>query len=317
VIRGEPGNTAVEMDPGHSCTRILFQESGDRRFRAAPVPEESMNDPLRDAEDIAAFYALGLERERLATGSGALELARTQALLERYLPPPPAIVADVGGGPGRYALWLAERGYCVHLVDPVPLHVEQALGAARERPGAALAGAEVGDARALPLPTGSADAVLLLGPLYHLQERAERLRALAEARRVCRRGGVICAAAISRFASMLDGFRGGYLEDPIFAAMAARDLEDGRHQNPTGHPAYFTTAYFHRPEELAAECAEAGLAHEATLAVEGPAWLLPDLESRLGDERRRAVLLAGLAAIEAEPGLIGVSAHLLAVARRA
>jgi ubiquinone/menaquinone biosynthesis C-methylase UbiE len=276
-----------------------------------------MSDVSRDAEEVAAYYALGLERDRLATGPGALELARTQALLERYLPPPPAVVADVGGGPGRYAVWLAERGYRVHLVDPVPLHVEQARIAARGRSGAPLASAEVGDARALRLPDANADAVLLLGPLYHLAERAERLQALSEARRVCRHGGVIIAAAISRFASTLDGLRGGYLEDPTFADMAAGDRRDGLHRNPIGDPAYFTTAYFHRPEELAAEFAAAGLAHEATLAVEGPGWLLPDLDARLADERRRGVLLAALAALEVEPTLLGVSAHLLAVARRA
>ncbi|MBN9519433.1 class I SAM-dependent methyltransferase [bacterium] len=252
-----------------------------------------------------------MERDRLTTGPGALEFARTCAVLERFLPPPPARVADIGGGPGRYAAWLTERGYRVHLIDPVPLHVEQARAA-----GADLTAA-VGDARALQLPDASADAVLLLGPLYHLPDRADRLRALAEARRVCRPDGVVAAAAISRFASTLDGLRGGYLDDPAFAAAAAHDLATGRHDNPTGDPAYFTTAYFHRPEELAAEFAAAGLAHEATVAVEGPGWLLADLDARLADPTRRAVLLAALAAIEAEPALLGASAHLLAVGRRA
>ena len=270
-----------------------------------------------DAQALATYYALGLERDRLASGAGALELARTQAVLERVLPAPPAIVADVGGGPGRYAILLAERGHRVHLVDPVPLHIEQARAAALERPGVTLAGADVGDARSLSLPDASVDAVLLLGPLYHLTERADRVRALAEARRVCRAGGVVVAAAISRFASTLDGLRGGYLEDPAFADVAAGDRRDGRHRNPTGDPAYFTTAYFHGPEELAIECAEAGLVHEATLAVEGPAWLLPDLDARLADDRRRAVLLGALAELEREPSLIGASAHLLAVMRRA
>lgn len=275
-----------------------------------------MSDPSRDAEEIAAFYVRGLERDRLSGGPGALELARTQTLLERYLPPSPAVVVDVGGGPGRYALWLTERGYRVHLIDPVPLHVEQARIAARGRPGASLASAEVGDARALHLPDASADAVLLLGPLYHLPERSERLQALREARRVCQQRGIIIAAAISRFASTLDGLRGGFLEDPAFAELAAGDRRDGQHRNPTRDPTYFTTAYFHRPEELAAECEAAGLVHEATLAVEGPGWLLPELDARLADERRRAVLLAALAALEAEPTLLGVSAHLLVVARR-
>src|SRR5262249_4633048 len=117
-----------------------------------------MSDVARDADEVAAYYAQGLERDRLDTGAGALALARTQLLLERYLPAPPAVVADVGGGPGRYAVWLAERGYRVHLVDPVPLHVEQARAAARGRPGATLASAEVGDARALQLAEASVNA---------------------------------------------------------------------------------------------------------------------------------------------------------------
>jgi ubiquinone/menaquinone biosynthesis C-methylase UbiE len=275
-----------------------------------------MSNVSRDQEEIAAHYALGVERDRLASGLGALEFARTQLVLERYLPAAPAVVADIGGGPGRYAVWLAERGYRVHLVDPQALHIEQARSAASVRPGVTLASVEVGDARALRLPDASADAVLLFGPLYHLPERTDRLQALTEARRVCRRDGVVIAAAISRFASTLDGLRAGYLEDPAFAAIAAGDLRDGRHRNPTDNPAYFTTAYFHRPEDLAAECSAAGLAHEATLAVEGAAWLLPDLDTRLADEKRRAVLLAALALLEAEPALLGVSAHLLTVARR-
>ena len=267
------------------------------------------------SDDIADFYARGLERDRLASGGGALELARTQRLLERFLPKPAAAIADVGGGPGRYAVWLARKGYRVHLIDAAPLHVEQARTAAAEA-NVGLASAKVGDARSLALPDESVDAVLLLGPLYHLGERADRVTAFAEARRVCRPGGVVIAAAISRFASMLDGLRGGYLEDPVFAAVAEDDLVTGRHRNPTGNPAYFTTAYFHRPEELAAECNDAGLLHEATYGVEGAAWLLSDLDARLADARRWSVLLDALARLEAEPALLGVSAHLLAVARR-
>ena len=268
-----------------------------------------------DAAQVAKFYAMGVERDRLISGPGVLELARTQILLERYLQPPPSVIVDVGGGPGRYAVWLAELGHDVHLVDPVPLHIEQARTAARER-RVTLASAEVGDARVLRLPDESADAVLVMGPLYHLPERDDRVKALAEARRVCREGGVVIVAAISRFASMLDGLLNEYLEDPVFAKIAAADLRDGTHRNPTGDPAYFTTAYFHRPEELAVELAAAGLAHEATLAVEGPGWLLSDVEARLSDDRRRSVLMAALASLEAEPALIGASAHLLAVARR-
>ena len=57
-----------------------------------------------EMHEIAAFYARGLERDRLSAGQGALELLRTQQLLKRYLPAAPAVLADIGGGPGRYAL---------------------------------------------------------------------------------------------------------------------------------------------------------------------------------------------------------------------
>jgi ubiquinone/menaquinone biosynthesis C-methylase UbiE len=274
-----------------------------------------MGHTSRDTEDVAAFYARGLERERLTSGAGALELLRTQILLQRYLPPAPTVVADVGGGPGRYALWLATLGYRVHLIDPVPLHIEQAREAAGRLPRTKLASADVGDARSLPFSDASVDAVLLLGPLYHLTQRSDRVQALAEACRVCRPGGVVLAAAISRFASTLDGLRGGYLDDPIFAGIASADRRDGQHRNPTDNPEYFTTAYFHHPDELAAECTAAGLVHQATLAIEGPAWLYPDLDRRLAEQHRREVLLETLVEIEAEPALLGVSAHLLAVAR--
>ncbi len=111
---------------------------------------------MSDADDIQRFYQAGLEGGRLLEGSGVIELARTQDVLERYLPAPPARVLDVGGGTGVYARGLAGRGYEVHLVDPVPRHVEEA----RVHPGPVLAGARVGDARRLE----HADASAALSP---------------------------------------------------------------------------------------------------------------------------------------------------------
>src|SRR5215212_5220861 len=134
-------------------------------------------------ENILAHYSEGIEQDRLFGGRSQLERVRTQGLLTRHLPPAPAVVLDVGGGPGVYARWLTERGYEVHLVDPVPLHVEQAQGA-DPKP----ASATIGDARKLDWPNARVDAVLLLGPLYHLTERDDRLQALREAHRVLRPG---------------------------------------------------------------------------------------------------------------------------------
>ena len=274
---------------------------------------------MRDHEqldrEIATHYASVPERERLA-GPGSLERVRTWELLGRYLPAPPAVVTDVGGGAGVYALPLAARGYEVHLVDPAGLHVEQARHASGEQPPAPLASATVGDARRLDRPDASVDAALLLGPLYHLTERGDRVAALAEARRVLRPGGVLAAAAISRFASTYDGLLRGFLDEPGFEEIVERDVREGQHRNPTGQPHWFTTAFFHLPDEFAEEVADAGLRPHAVLAVEGPGWVLPDVAERLTDPARRQRLLTAIRRVEAEPSLLGASAHLLAIAQR-
>ncbi len=214
-----------------------------------------------------------------------------------------------------YAAWLVERGYSVHLVNAVPRHVEQAR-AALSRFDAGRWSAEVGDARALEAEAESADALLLCGPLYHLTDAGDRALALAEAFRVLRPGGVLFAAAISRFASALDGIARGLLADPLFRDIVGADLESGQHRNPTDNPSYFATAYFHRPEELDAEVAGAGFGVLELSGLEGPTWLLPDIGKRWSDPAERARLSELLERLGHEPTLVGASAHLLAVARR-
>jgi ubiquinone/menaquinone biosynthesis C-methylase UbiE len=174
----------------------------------------------------------------------------------------------------------------------------------------------VGDARQLLWADNSADAVLLLGPLYHLTSRDDRLQALREAYRVVRPGGVVAAAAISRFASTYDGLVRGFLEDPTFEEIVERDVREGQHRNPTGRPDWFTTAYFHLPEELRDEVIEAGFKVEVLVGIEGPAWVLPELDSWLEDPLRRSRLLEAVRRVETEPSLLGASAHILVVGRR-
>ncbi|MGH3151904.1 MAG: class I SAM-dependent methyltransferase, partial [Streptosporangiaceae bacterium] len=225
---------------------------------------------------IESHYGIGYERGRLFPGGRpSLEYVRSVELLDRLLPRPPARLLDVGGGPGTYAAPLARRGYRVHLVDPVPLHVEQARQAAGAGPAAGFTAA-LGDARKLAEPDRSQDAVLLFGPLYHLTGAADRQQALAEASRVLRPGGRLLAMAVSRFASLLDGLYRGWLDDPLFRPIVDQDLADGRHRNPdpVGRPEFFTTAYFHTPDDLAAEIERAGFTGVTVYGVEGPGWPL-------------------------------------------
>jgi SAM-dependent methyltransferase len=267
-------------------------------------------DPL-----ISDFYERTPEESRLGQGPFQLEEARTRELIQRFAPPAPAVVMDVGGAAGAYALWLAEAGYAVHLIDAAPRLVAEAgrRSATAKRP---LASCRVGDARVLDASSETADVVLLLGPLYHLTEAGDRAAALREAARVLKPGGWLFAAAISRWASALDGIARELLTDTRFARIVEQDLRDGQHRNPTDRLDYFTTAYFHRPDELGDEARGAGLTVMGVYGIEGPGWILPDISERMADPGRRAQLLDVARKLEAEPAMVGSSAHLLAIARR-
>ena len=266
------------------------------------------------SDEILSFYRQTQESERLTNNvKGQIEFTRTQEIITRYLPSPPAVVLDIGGGSGPYACWLAKKGYEVHLVDPVDLHIEQAKDASHQQIEHPIASISLGDARALRFSSMSADAVLLLGPLYHLVDKNERLLALGEAYRVLRKGGVMLAAGISRFASMLDSFFEDRFRDPVHRDIVQNDLETGYHRNLTEDPKYFTDAYLHRPEEFSSEVVEAGFQHQATLAVEGPAWLFRSVENYWTDPDQRAAVLDLIRKVEAEPSILGMSAHILAI----
>ncbi|MFB7747428.1 class I SAM-dependent methyltransferase [Streptomyces sp. NPDC059095] len=262
------------------------------------------------APEVLAFYSETIdESERLTTSAdGALELVRTQEILRPLLPPAPARILDVGGGPGIHAQWLIQDGYEVHVVDPVPRHIDQAAATG--------ATAELGDARKLSAADHSYDAVLVLGPLYHLLERADRDQALAEAVRVVRPGGLVAAAAIGRYASLFEHVATTMLDvdrvrDAVVDILATGIHEPGRKG--------FTAAYFHTAASLAEEMTAAGLAGVTVRGIEGPAWaVLKGTEQHTGESVRdspmfRAALQAARLA-DPYPELLSASSHMLAVA---
>jgi SAM-dependent methyltransferase len=254
---------------------------------------------------VNAYYARGGEIERLNGGHGRLEFLRTRDVLRRLLPPSPARVLDVGGGAGVHARWLVADGYQVRLVDPVPLHVQHA---------GAIAGVDavLGDARKLGEPDAAYRATLLLGPLYHLLDRRDRVAALSEAARVTARGGIVAAATISRYAGLYDTLARGRYVDADVRRITDAELVSGVHE-PFDQD-LFTLAYFHHPDEILEEFADAGLTGASRYALEGGAWLFADRDGWLEEDGRTAVLLDALRCVEQEPSLFGISSHLLTVA---
>jgi SAM-dependent methyltransferase len=270
-----------------------------------PAPHVSLE------QQILQYYESGQEADRLESPFSRWEKLRTLDLLDRFLPRAPALILDVGGAAGAYAFPLATKDYVVDLIDPVPLHVEQAKqrAAMDQRVPRSF---KVGDARAIPCEDGAADAVLFFGPLYHLTDSNERLKAICEARRVLRAGGVLLAVAISRFASALDGIGRGLISDPKFVRILDQDLRTGQHRNETGNLDYFTTAFFHHPDELRMELIEGGFPAPRLCAIEGPLWTVP--ESVTAEQQEG--LMATMRKLENEVTLIGASAHIMGVATK-
>ncbi|MGI5227680.1 class I SAM-dependent methyltransferase [Actinoallomurus iriomotensis] len=263
----------------------------------------------RVKKEIIEFYTSRYDEDaRLSsTAPGALEFARTQELLRRHLPDAPASVLDIGGGPATHARWLMADGYSVHLIDPVERHLRQA----RSRCSCTT---ELGDARALTASDQTYDAALLLGPLYHLPDRTDRLQALHEARRVLRPGGLTAAAVISRHSALLDLAA----TDRLGSDAVMRTILDSGHHDPA---LGFTTAYFHTAEELVSEMTEAGFTDVRLYGIEGPLWpVLKGIETHTGDSLTGSPLLGSVSTAarltETDPAIIAASAHIMAIGYR-
>jgi SAM-dependent methyltransferase len=242
------------------------------------------------------------------------EVARTVPGLDRAEPFQPVPVKKVIRA-GK-ACMSAPRTFALELTRASARLVDEARTRS-SRSATPIASLSVADARRLPQENDSAAAVLVMGPLYHLPFAADRVASLREALRVLAPGGIAVVAAISRYASALDGLARKLSLDPRFVKIRDRDLADGQHRNDTDHADYFTTAYFHRPDDLRFELEVAGFRDITVLGVEGPAWMLHDFDARWEDSALRKGILEVARALESESSVIGVSAHLLGIGRKA
>lgn len=275
---------------------------------------------------VLAGYNAGIEKDRLRTGIGRVEFERTKELLIEHLPKPPAVVYDIGGGYGEYAWWLASMGYEVHLFDLSETNIAMSHELAGEFVGVSLAASEVCDAREVPRADKSADAVLLMGPLYHITEYDERIKAIEESKRLLRDGGVLLAAALTPYSVLLhcttlyhlEGRSKAYaLDDERFLSMIGRELKDGCHINPERSVfGGLGTSHLHTAKALRGELAQGGFADTFVYGVMGGAWLAPNLDALMDDPKTREILMRTVRMLDGHDEIIGLSGHLLAVAHR-
>lgn len=268
--------------------------------------------------DITRYYStIFSEDDRLYTKcGGTVEWIRSIDILHRFLPPIPSMILDIGGGTGVYSYWLLEQGYKVNLVELVPLHVTLAQQKFAENFDSSKWSATVGDARDLDFPDSSVDAVLLMGPLYHIQKSSKRLKAISEALRVLKPGGLIFCAIISKFASFLDGLDSGFIYDSDFRKIVSGDLENSCHNNLTDKKEYFTTSYFQHPDELSNEMKVTGFIDIRLIGVEGILWACRDLNKLRKDTNAWQASLDFMRGIESDRSIIGTSPHIMGIGRK-
>lgn len=276
---------------------------------------------------VLAGYNAGIERDRLRAGIGLIEFERTKEILLSELPKAPAVIYDIGGGYGEYSWWLSSLGYEVHLFDLSETNIKLSGELAGEYRGVALKSAMVCDARSIPRPDKSADAILLMGPLYSITEYEERILAIKESYRLLKDGGMLFSAALTPYSVLVsrlavyhenDTKKRKELDDPAVMSMIERALADGCYINPEKKIANgIGSSHLHTAKALREELSCGGFDTQAVHGVMGGAWLAPNLNGLLENDETREVLMRTVRMLDAHEEIIGLSGHMLAVSRKA
>lgn len=275
---------------------------------------------------VLADYNAGIERNRLRMDIGRIEFDRTKEILLERLPKPPAVIYDIGGAYGEYAWWLSSLGYEVHLFDLSETNIEMSKELAKEYPGTKLKSAEVSDARSIPRPDKSADAILFMGPLYSITEYEERILAIKECRRLLKNDGLLFSGALTPYSILIprivkyhidDSPKRRELDNPAVMAAIERALSDGCYINPDKKLATgLGSSHLHTAKALREELSAGGFSTASVHGMMGGAWLAPNVEELLSHEDTRNLLMKTVRMLDTHEEIIGLSGHLLAVSRK-
>jgi S-adenosylmethionine-dependent methyltransferase len=270
------------------------------------------NTAMDDISDITTMYNRDAEQEHTRLERHQLEYDLTWRYLERHLPSRGTLL-EVGAATGRYTLELARRGYQVTAVDLSEVQLERCRQRLVEAGLQDRVQLVVADVRHLDQVTEREfDAVLLMGPLYHLVLEADRKLALQNVINRLKAGGVIISAFISRLGIMGDLIKN--IPQWIEERDEVRDiLHLGR--DPEHYPYGSFRGYFARVDEITPLHEAMGFETLVLAGVEPAISADDESYNRLEGERRK-LWLDLLDEISTEPSIIGSSRHLLYVGRK-
>ncbi|MBV7270320.1 class I SAM-dependent methyltransferase [Winogradskyella luteola] len=266
------------------------------------------------SKKIEDFYTKASEETRLESGMGVFEFERIKQLIKKHINKDHSIIMDIGGGTGKYSEWLANNGHEVHLIEPVMKHVK--LVENRNKKLARPIIIKQGNAQKLNYPSNFADLIILHGPLYHLQDHTERVKAIQEAHRVLRKDGICLVFGINYTASTIAGLMNGHIHNSDFFEMCKRELTTSLHDPPTSLPWLLTEAYYHKPEDLKGELLEQSFSYLNTYAVEGIIWLDKDYFSNMSTPKKRQTLEELLQITENDKNLLALSPHIMVAVKK-
>ena len=266
------------------------------------------------SKSIIDFYNKASEETRLESGMGFFEFERIKSLIERHINNKNSTIIDVGGGTGKYSEWLANKGHTVRLLEPVEKHIK--LANKRSKALNNPFSVTLGESCHLPFDNEIADLVILHGPLYHLQEKEDRLKTIAEAKRVLKKGGIVLGFAINSSASTVAGLMQGLVHSKPFLEMCIAELTTGIHNPPKEFPWLLANGYYHKPEELKAEFSSQNLKIKNLLAVEGMIWLDKEYFANMLNPKKKKNLVQLLETTETDESVLAFSPHMMIVGEK-
>ena len=267
---------------------------------------------MDDLTDIRELYNAAWDVEETRLERHRLEADITWRYLDRHLPPTGRLL-EIGSGTGAYTFPLAKRGYRITAVDLAEGLVTRCKAKADDLGLRDRIDFQVGDARNLEgIPRGEFDAVLLMGPLYHLVLEDDRMAALRSAYRCLKTGGVIFSTLISRFGVLANLLKRNpsWIEDQEWV----RSVVENGHR-PDDAPRGGFRGYFVRPEEISPMHETVGF---RTLQIAGvePAISAHDEDYNNLAGKQRDLWLDLLFEVSGEQSMVASSIHLLYVGRK-